>query len=47
MIPTISFLQNKVRKKGLLDREDKPNAGQIEIFREVHLRNQDWVAGWE
>ncbi len=42
-----AYLQNRVRKKGLLDEEENPNDIQIDIFRSAHQKNQEWISAWQ
>ncbi len=37
-----AYIQNKVRKKGLLDRQERFHQEQIDIFREIHRVNESW-----
>ncbi len=42
-----AYMQNKVRNKGLLDREEKSHPDQIEIFQEAHRQNEAWISSWQ
>ncbi|MEM1122945.1 MAG: agarase [Bacteroidota bacterium] len=42
-----AYLQNKVRKKGLLDREEQANSEQIQLFVQAHQANERWMRAYD